>query len=139
MIELRLREFQRGFCKLKEEEILVYGKGGEIIGKWVPSDKINNDVGQASVKEESEFVGQKISNVGQKVSDIEKAKSNMDKFLARFEEEEEEDVEICGKCQHVGIYGYWSGWNEVLGEEIVDMPVCLRCAKMVKVGIKIKE
>ncbi len=58
MIEMSYREFQRGFCKVKDmnEEIRVIGKHGVVIGTW-RSGCLTNEVGHA---EENENYGVRI-------------------------------------------------------------------------------
>lgn len=141
MIEIKYREFQRRFCELRGEEMMVYGKGGEVIGRWTPGVKMGSDVGHAEESGEEEFVGQEV----EKVSDMDEKRKKFEELKKRFEgkleaeEVEEREVvkeESCGKCKNKGVVGYWNGYNDVLGEEILNMPVCSRCAKVCKVGIK---
>lgn len=117
--------------------MMVYGKGGEVIGRWTPGVKMGSDVGHAEESGEEEFVGQEV----EKVSDMDEKKRRFLELKNKFEKKEEvkieeEIYEECGKCKNKGVVGYWNGYNDVLGEEILNMPVCSRCAKVCKVGIK---
>ena len=107
--------------------------GGEVIGKWTAGVRVARQE-----EEEEEAMPDKVCQTN-KEDLLSKAKNNMEKFLNRVEPEEDEGIkEECGKCGGVGVVGYWSGWNEEMGEEIVDMGVCKRCA-VGKSGIKYKQ
>ena len=56
MIEISYREFQRGFCKLKDgnEEIRVVGKGGVVVGIWTPGSVEMADGREENDEEEDE-------------------------------------------------------------------------------------
>lgn len=141
MIEIKYREFQRRFCELRGEEMTVYGKGGEVIGRWTPGVKMGSDVGHAEEGEETGVVGQVSSSLPDKDEKREKFEELKKRFEGKLEDEEVEEREVvkeeyCGKCKNKGVVGYWNGYNDVLGEEILNMPVCSRCAKACKVGIK---
>jgi hypothetical protein len=139
MIEIKYREFQRRFCELRGEEMMVYGKGGEVVGHWVPGVKVGKGVGHVEGSEEVEVVGQDIGNVSdkdEKRERFEELKRRIEGREEEMEEREEVKEEYCGKCKNKGVVGYWNGYNDVLGEEILNMPVCSRCAKVCKVGIK---
>lgn len=143
MKEISYREFQKQMCKLKGEDWLVYGRGGEIVGKWIAGIRIARHEEEL----EEEDVALPDNNARQ---DIEKRKSFLElrrKFGAgeftgakevggEYESVNLPKSENCGICESLHIVGYWSGWNE--GEEVFDMPICRKCGAG-KVGVKFKQ
>lgn len=143
MKEISYREFQKQMCKLKGEDWLVYGRGGEIVGQWTAGTRVARQE-----EEEGEAMPDKNIALCQTTGEdlLSKSKNNMEKFLKRVPAEIEvggeyegvgfPKLENCIKCGSVHVVGYWSGWED--GEEFVDLAVCKRCA-VGKSGIKFKQ
>lgn len=137
MKEIKLREFQEGLYKVKGEDWLVYGRGGEIVGRWTAGveDAKQEETVEESVEEE--FAEQAKSDAKQDL--LSKGKSNMEEFLkkaARVEYTEGMEVEWCEKCKGVEAVYLWNGWEE--GEEYVDYKLCGKCG-FKKPGTKLIE
>lgn len=61
MERISYREFQRGFCKYKMGEYLVYGRGGEVVGHWIPGGKVSDKLEEGDVEEEYEELGPEVA------------------------------------------------------------------------------
>lgn len=150
MKEIKLREFQEGLYRLKGEDWVVYGRGGEIIGRWT--------AGAGDAKQEEDEV-EAISEVLLSKEEIAKQekKERFNKLKALFDAgktvkeikgeitvhddgtmENEilsvEEVLRCKKCGKGEAIYYWSAWED--GEEYKDYPLCGKCGFR-KPGIKL--
>lgn len=47
----------------------------------------------------------------------------------KIPEKAEKASDKCGKCGGQGVVALWTGWNELTGEVLVDLPLCAKCAK----------
>lgn len=121
MKEISYREFQRGFCKLKEERVSlrVIGKGGVILGEWIPGVDIKSEAIEKDI----------VPSESNKTLDLEQLQESAESYSLNESGVLAFTPPQCIK--HPNLQALWRGkiWED--GEE-VEVVVCGYCYKTIQ-------